>query len=66
MTTLALTKTSQFLMDQAIKITGQSPNVITKKALEIYVNELVDYQDVKARKSERSVSWEKVKKDLGL
>lgn len=66
MTTLALTKTSQFLMDQAVKITGKSPNVITKKALEIYVNELVDYQDVKARKSERSVSWEKVKKDLGL
>ena len=55
-------------MDKAVKITGKSPSMVTKKALEVYLEELEDMQAIMAYKSgnQKLTDYSEVKKKLGL
>lgn len=68
MHTVTLTKNSQSLMEKAVKITGQTPSAITKKALEVYLEELEDMAAVVAYKSkpQKLTAYDAIKKNFGL
>lgn len=46
--------------------TGKTPNTIIKNALEIYLEELEDARDIKARKGEKTISVKELGKRIGL
>lgn len=53
-------------LSKAAQRTGQTPDALTKVAVELYLEELEDYFDVMKRKNERSITLEQLGKDLGL